>query len=304
MPVLHIRLFGLLATIWGGVLTYFYVSMRVSKYLAENFHHFILLGGIGMIILGVYSIINPQEKEPSSCNHHEDHHHNHDHSHCCDHEHDHHHTHEHKHHDHKHENEHEDHESCCDGHHAHDEGHGPGVTYLLTLVPLLIAMNYTQDRFSDAGLARQGAYEAPPVSSAPFTREDLEKNVPKNARGEFQLSLVNAYYAGGDRELHQVLADLPVEIEGRLMEEKVNNSEGKRRRLYRTFISCCAADATVAGISLDFDTTNSEIPNQSWVKASGTLTFEEHQGRTYTVVKVNSMEKAEEPYSEFLQRNR
>ncbi len=304
MTTIETRLFGLLATIWGGVLIYFYASLRVNKYLAENFHLFVLVGGIGICILGVYSMISPKDKtsETHSCHGH-DHHdhdaHDHDHSHShCDHDHS---GHETCQHDHDHDH---DHGESCDGHHHHDEGHGLATTYLLTLVPLIIAMTFTKDRFSDLGLARQGAYEAPPESRAPFTREDLEKNVPKNAQGEFQLSLVNAYYAGGDKELHDVLDGLPVEIQGRLMPEKVNNQDGMRRRIFRTFISCCAADATVAGVSLLFDTPTPDPPNQTWVKAHGKLTFEEHQGRSYTVVKVSSLEAAEEPYSEFIQRNR
>jgi len=293
------RLFGLLASIWGGILIYFYVSMRVSKYLAENFHHFVLIGGIGILILGLYSLINPQEKEEAAhdCGH--DHSHEHEHSECCGHDHDHHHDHAH---DHCHEEEH-DHSECCGDHH-HEDAHGPGVTYLLTLVPLLIAMTFTKDGFSEEGLARQGAYEAPPENQAPFTREDLEKNVPKNAKGEFQISLVNAYYAGGDKQLHEVMTDLPVEIEGRLMAERINNEDGTRRRIFRTFISCCAADATVAGISLDFGNEPSAIADKAWVKVGGKLSFEEYQGRSYTVLKVSSMEKAEEPYSEFLQRSK
>lgn len=62
MSTLHTRLFGLLATIWGGILIYFYTSMRVKEYLAPDFHHLIMIGGIGIIILGVFSLLNPSSE--------------------------------------------------------------------------------------------------------------------------------------------------------------------------------------------------------------------------------------------------
>lgn len=173
---------------------------------------------------------------------------------------------------------------------------------LIILIPLLIAMTFSEDEFSLEGKIRQGAMEPPPATSSPFTLEDLEKNVSKNAAGQFQLSLIDAYFAGGDPEVHQVLSGIPVEIEGRLMPEK-GFEDGSRRRIYRTFISCCAADATIAGISLLFDTPSLEIPDGDWVRAGGTMEFEQKDGKFQTVIRGATLLPADEPYSEFLQRN-
>ncbi|MDB4615208.1 DUF1980 domain-containing protein, partial [Akkermansiaceae bacterium] len=162
MSALHTRLFGLLGSIWGLVLLYFYHSMRLKDYLAPDFHILVLIGGIGIIILGVFSIINPSSEE--ACGHN----HSHDHDH--------------------HEHDHEHHDDCADCSHEH-EGHGPGITYALTLLPLMGALYFTQDRLSAIGIAKKGLYETPtlsaPKNAPPFTREDLEKRVPKNADGEF-----------------------------------------------------------------------------------------------------------------------
>ncbi|MDB4568353.1 DUF1980 domain-containing protein, partial [Akkermansiaceae bacterium] len=251
MSALHTRLFGLLGSIWGLVLLYFYHSMRLKDYLAPDFHILVLIGGIGIIILGVFSIINPSSEE--ACGHN----HSHDHDH--------------------HEHDHEHHDDCADCSHEH-EGHGPGITYALTLLPLMGALYFTQDRLSAIGIAKKGLYETPtlsaPKNAPPFTREDLEKRVPKNADGEFQLSLVTAYYVAGDREVESIFDGLPVEFEGRIVEEEVNNESGLRRRIYRSIISCCAADMSVVGIPLEFEAPSNDPPNDSWVKASGTLTFE------------------------------
>ena len=282
MSTLHTRLFGLLATIWGGILIYFYTSMRVKEYLAPDFHHLIMIGGIGIIILGVFSLLNPSSET------------------ACDHDHDPGHAHH-----------------ACDGHdHAHDkggedchhehEGHGPGITYALTLLPLIGALYFTQDKLSNLGLTKKGLYETPsltpPADAPPFTREDLEKRVPKNANGEFQLSLVTAYYVAGDREVEGIFNNLPVEFEGRIVEEKVNNQNGFRRRIYRSMITCCAADMSVVGMSLEFDAPNADPPNETWVKASGILTFEDIKGDRLPLLKVSKVVATEEPYSEFLLR--
>ena len=62
MTSLDTRLFGFLACLWGGLLIYFYNSTRIRDYLDIGFHHFIMIGGIGMLILGIYSLISPKSK--------------------------------------------------------------------------------------------------------------------------------------------------------------------------------------------------------------------------------------------------
>ncbi len=280
MTSLHTRLFGLLATSWGALLIYFYHSTRIKKYLAPDFHHLILFGGIGILILGVYSIINPQEKK-ASCGHDHDHHEDS--------------------HDHSHDHSHDDDCAVCD--HDHEEGHGPLITILLTIVPLAIAMNFTEDKLSNAGLSKKGLYEAPSLTNAadipPFTREDLEKRVPKNEHGEFELRMITAYYAAGDREIQDIFDGLPIELEGRVAPEKVNNEAGNRLRIFRSIITCCAADLQVVGVSMEFPEGATRPKPEDWVKAGGTLTFETINGTVLPLLKIREVTPAEEPYSEF-----
>ena len=284
MTPLHTRLFGLLATSWGGLLLYFYHSTLVKRYLDVGFHHFILVGGIGMAILGIYSLICP--RDPKAASHHD----------CCDHD----HSHDH---DHGHTHDHDHDEEC---HHDHDEGHGPVVTILLTIVPLVVAMKYSEHGLSNAGLSKKGLYESPNLIEQadlpPFTREDLEKNYSKNSQGEFQLSLISAYYAAGDREIQDIFEGLPVEFEGRIAPEKINNDSGKRLRIFREIITCCAADLQVVGVSLDFPDGAERPALDSWVKAGGTLTFETIGDQVFPLLKIREVVPAEEPYSEFLRR--
>ncbi|MGJ8695981.1 MAG: TIGR03943 family putative permease subunit [Verrucomicrobiaceae bacterium] len=293
MTSLHTRLFGLIAIIWGSVLVYFYHSLRVQKYLAPDFHTLILCGGIGILILGLYSLINPSEKEEeSSCGHDHHHHDEHDHHDCA-----------HGHHDH---HDHEHHDDCADCLHEHD-GHGPLVTFALTVLPLAAALYFTQDRLSEFGMSKRSEVGkdalASLVETPAFTLEDLEKRIPKNAEGEFELSLVTAAYVAGDREVEGIFEGLPVEFEGRLTTQKDHNESGLRRRIYRSVITCCAADLQVVGLAMEFDQPTPDPPNDSWVKASGTLTFETIGSDRLPLLKVRAIKTAEEPYSEFLLRN-
>lgn len=312
MTILHARLFGLIACVWGGVLLYFYHSQRVRHYLAESFHHFILFGGIGILILGVYSVISPREKK-SSCSHdhdhggcdHDHHEHKHDRGESCDQDHgescDHDHKHEHCEHDHHHH----DHGESCD--HDHEEGHGPWITGLLTLVPLFMAMNYSTDRFSFTALEKKKASAKAMAANAsanrpPFTRADLEKNVSRNEHGEFQMRLISVFYAAGDREIQGIFEGLPVELEGRIAPEKLNNEAGNRMRIFRKIITCCAADIQMVDVTLDFPEEATRPALNDWVKAGGTLTFETIGGEVYPILKVREVVQTEEPYSEFQQR--
>jgi uncharacterized repeat protein (TIGR03943 family) len=285
MTSLHTRIFGLLATTWGSILIYFYHSTRVKDYLDVGFHHLILVGGIGIVILGLYSIINPQEKK-ASCAHDHDHH-------DCDHDHD------HAHHDHHHPDEEDG--ATCD--HDHDEGHGPLTTILLTMIPLTLAMTYTKDDYSNTARAKKGLYEAPVlINDAPFTREDLEKRIPKNAAGEYEIRMITAYYAAGDREIQDIFDGLPVELEGRVAPEKINNDAGNRLRIFRSIITCCAADLQIVGVSMEFPESTTRPKPEDWVKAGGILTFETVNGSVLPLLKIREVTPAEEPYSEFRSR--
>lgn len=272
------RLFSLLVIIWGAVLVYFYVSQRVFKYLAPDFHLLVLIGGLGLLVLGVFCLLGLKEKN-ADCGHHHHGDHGHDHE------------------------DHEDHEDCCGHHH---DGHGPLTVFLITLVPLGLALASTNDRMSPEAALKKGAYEAPNMENmgaAPlFSLEMLDDSVEKTAEGEYELSLIMAYYAAEDPEVRKVFEGLPVKLEGRLIPEKNNNPDGTRRRLYRLYISCCAADGQAVGLTLAFDQATPEPADDTWAAARGILHYEEIEGVFQPVVQVEKLEASEEPYSEFILR--
>jgi len=76
-----------------------------------------------------------------------------------------------------------------------------------------------------------------------FTLDDLKQMVPQNDEGDFLLDVPQIFYTAGDRELMDVMEDIPVKTTAQLMEETLSNREGNRLKAFRLFIECCAADA-------------------------------------------------------------
>lgn len=278
-------IYGLAAICWGAVPVCFYAADRIHKYLATEFRTVALVGGLGMIVLGLFSILTA--REDADCGH--------DHDHDCDHDH--------------------DHGADC-GHGGHDHHHhehsdpNPLVTLLLMILPVGAAVAWTTDEFSDRALMRKSidnkkGADAFFADLPPFTRETLDKTTPKTPDGHYQLDLTQLFWSAGDEEVMEVFDGLPVEIEGRVMEERAElNPDGRRLRLFRVFMTCCAADAQVLGVAMEFDSAAPDIPGRSWVRVRGMASYEDVEGRTDAVLQVSSIEPAEEPYEEFMMEGR
>ena len=145
--------------VWGGVFVYFYLTPAedgtgplIQKYVNanKNFDLWVLIAGMGLFVLAIFNVITFKQKS-GICNH--------DHSHGdeCDHDHD-------------HQDHHDDHsvhtEACDHGHdhdHDHSDGHDHGEEHnhdheqttaglafsiLILVVPVLVAANYSQGKFS------------------------------------------------------------------------------------------------------------------------------------------------------------
>jgi len=96
-----------LLILWGGVMIYFHVSGRVVNYLPSDglFRPLMLVGGIGMVVLGLFNLLTYSQDEGTCCSH--DHGHDQGHAHA---------------HDHAHERDHA-HDECCGHDHSHDHDH-------------------------------------------------------------------------------------------------------------------------------------------------------------------------------------
>lgn len=249
---------ALASLFWGGAIVYLYANGRMSEFLVPRFHTITLIGGLGMVVLGLFVLLTA--KEDSDCGH--DH---------CEHEHDH-----------------------------HDQN--PLVVALLMILPLSAALAAdTSSGFSLDLLERKGLFSSRDIldNSAyqlpPFTREMLEESTPQNESGSFQLPVSQLFFSAGDEGMMEVFDGLPVETEGQVVMERDNNEDGLRLRLYRTLMTCCAADAMVVGFPLMFTQEPLIFEERSWVRVSGTFGYEELPDGIYPLLRVEKIEAIAAP---------
>lgn len=256
-------LFSLAVLIWSAVLLYFHATGRINKYLAPDFRPLAFAGGLGLAVLGLFNLLTAGQE--ADCGH--DHGNDHDHE-------------------------------ASDLH--------PLAALLLMVLPVGFSVAWTKDEYSAATLSRKGLYDAPSASSPaflaaampPLTREMIEKSHPKSADGAYQFNLMELFFATGDRELQTLIDGMKVETEGRWIEEKNRNPNGTRKRLYRLFITCCAADSRAIPIVLEFGKEPPNFPENEWVKVTGTMRFPLEEGVLQPVLIVDRALAANPPYEE------
>ncbi|MES2996908.1 MAG: hypothetical protein V4733_08870 [Verrucomicrobiota bacterium] len=268
-PVLRRIVFGIALLCWSMVMLYFYGSGRIVKYLAPDFRIITLLGALGLLVTSGFILITARRKV------------------ACGHDHD---------------------DGGC---HAHEETDvPPWIALVLMLAPVALAVGWTKDQYSIATLERKGLYETPSSSQVFFgnsmpvlTREQIESSHRKTADGFYEFSLMELFFSAGDRAMQGVIDGMKVETEGRWVDEKVRNPNGTRKRLYRLFMTCCAADSQAVPIVLEFNAPPPEFPANGWVKVSGTMTYPLEDGRIQPLLVVERVLAAEAPYEETFLRN-
>jgi uncharacterized repeat protein (TIGR03943 family) len=270
-PRLRRILFSLAVLIWSAALLYFHATGRINKYLAPDFRPIAFAGGLGLAVMGLFNLLTAGQQ--AACGH-----------------------------DHSGESEGHDHESG-DIH--------PLAALLLMVLPVSLSVAWTKDEYSAAALARKGLYDSPAdmntsflaAAMPPITREMIEKSHRKTPEGYYEFNLMELFFAAGDREMQAAIDGLKVETEGRWIEEKTRNPNGTRKRLFRLFMTCCAADSRAIPIVLEFGQTPPELPENGWVKVNGTMRFPLEEGVIQPVLMAEGAITAEPPFEEnFLRR--
>ena len=114
-------------------------------------------------------------------------------------------------------------------------------------------------------------------------------------RGNFLLEVPEIYYTAGDKEVQGVLAGQSVETIAQVLPEKLNNPDGKRVRIFRLLIQCCAADARPFSIPVEFEKKAPEFKESTWVKVTGKMTYKSEGGQTVPVLLATTMTESAEP---------
>ncbi|MDG2124076.1 MAG: hypothetical protein P8J87_10285, partial [Verrucomicrobiales bacterium] len=288
---------------------------------------FVLVAGVVLLVLVVFNAMTAGV-DVDGCDGEE-------HSHaCCGHDHgdaDGHHDHDHGHsHEHvsdaKSGHDHGEDEACG---HAHDSTFDGGlVAALILMVPLLVAAVRTPDGFSkswfmkrealamsatevpegmetlsvkkaeaqgasDSGAATSGGYGA-------FTLQDLESLVEKSEAGNYMLSIQEIFYTAGDTEIQNVLKGLPVETIGQVLPDTMNDPLGRKLKVFRLFVQCCAADARPLSVTADFPQKAPPFKEMGWYKVKGTMDFVKKKGLTAPVIRGLELEEVPEPEDRML----
>jgi hypothetical protein len=141
-----------------------------------------------------------------------------------------------------------------------------------------------------------GAEGQQPKDFGEFTLKDLEAQIPKSAEGNFVLEVPEIYYTAGDKQVQEVLTGQPVETVAQILPEKGEfNPGGKRARIFRMMVQCCAADARPYSIPVEFAGPPPAFKDMSWVKITGKMDYESQNGQVVPVIKAEAMSEAAEP---------
>lgn len=264
-------IYSMALLVWSAVLLYFYASGRINKYLATDFRPLALIGGLGLAVVGLFNLLTAWHV--ADCGH--------------------------------------DHGGGDDSHDHESGDTHPLAAFLLMVVSVVFSVAWTKDAYSLAALSRKGLYDSPASGASLFsaslipalTLEEIEKSHRKTPEGYIEFDLMELFYATGDREVQSLIEGLKVETEGRWMEEKMHNPNGSRKRLYRLFLTCCAADSRAIPIVLEFGAQPPEFPENDWVKVSGTMSFPSEAGSLHPVLIVDQVTAATPPQEENFMRN-
>lgn len=128
-----------------------------------------------------------------------------------------------------------------------------------------------------------------------FTLADLEAQVPKSKEGNFILEVPELYYTAGDKEVQSVLAGQPVETVAQVLPEKVNNDDGRRLRIFRMLVQCCAADARPYSIPVLFAEKAPEMKDMTWVKVTGKMGYNKEGDQTVPIIEVKTITETTAP---------
>jgi hypothetical protein len=148
---------------------------------------------------------------------------------------------------------------------------------------------------ADAPPPPAGGQQADAKSYGSFTLEDLKAQVPMSKEGNFILEVPELYYTAGDIEVQKVLTGQPVETIAQVLPEKVNNADGKRLRIFRMLIQCCAADARPYSIPVQFADKAPTIKDMTWVKVKGKMAYAKEGGQTVPMLEATAYEETTAP---------
>lgn len=161
-------------------------------------------------------------------------------------------------------------------------------------------MEETPPSAAPAGKAGTDAPPAAAQSYGSFTLEDLKQQVPMSSDGNFILEVPELFYTAGDLEVQKVITGQMIETTAQVLPEKVNNEDGKRLRIFRMLVQCCAADARPFSVPVEFEEKAPDLKEMTWVKLVGKMEYRQENGQTVPLIKATKIEETTEPDSSLM----
>ncbi|NBV85790.1 MAG: hypothetical protein EBS01_05915 [Verrucomicrobia bacterium] len=144
------------------------------------------------------------------------------------------------------------------------------------------------------------AFAGPPLASRPFSLEDFKAQVPQDSTGSFLLEIPQILNTAADQEVRAVVAGCSVETSGQIMSEGNFAHDGKRLRVARSQIQCCAAHAREYSVVLAFSEKAPALQEKAWVRLRGTLFFERQGEGFIAAILVNEWQQTAQPQNPLL----
>lgn len=269
-------------TAWSAILLHFYFSGHVRALLHPTFQPFTLVAGIVLLLLAGCFAFFPVNLE------------------ACE-------------------------DNDFSGKTFGSKTSGRVLTFLILLVPICAAATFSTNSYglstilnrgivSDAqgltGQTKSAPYVEPPLpsgdglqTSQPAAQPQaqsqqppppVDEGIPRSKEGNIIVQVVDLLYAAQDHSLQADLKNQPLEMIGQLMPDTTDNVNGKRFKLVRMFMFCCAADARPVAVTVESD---QKPPGEemSWIKVVGKVEFPFENGRPAAVFKAARVRATEPP---------
>jgi len=269
--------------LWGGTLLYFWASERITSYLHPQFHPYVLVGGIGLLVLSALWWWASRETD-AGC---------HD---CgCHHEH---------------------------GDEPRSRfSAGAVFSFLVLLLPVSAAALISPSQFGEAVIMNRGivtdisqlpSAEMPPGSwedapqwdesvdavdtSWPEGQEEGVEYFTRAPDGSIQVETLDLLFAAQEPGLREEFENQRVSIIGQYVPPR-GGAEGGFD-LVRMFMVCCAADARPLGIKVTGQPV--AVPRMGWVRITGIARFEDKGGVLEPSLELEKIEEVEAPRESLL----
>lgn len=267
--------------LWGGVMIYFYADHKLVNYLVPTFQRFTLAAGIVLLLLAACFAFLPVSLGD-----------------CAE----------------------DDLREKSFGR----KSLGKIFSFLVLLVPIGAAAMFSSQSYAITTVKKQvmvtdtrglgtqqktktDAYVEPPLPTKDGSQPDASANaqsspqtpsdsdgIPRSKEGNIIVQVVDLLYAAQDPSLRGDFKDQNIEMIGQLMPDTMNNGSGKRFKLVRMFMVCCAADARPVSVLIESDT-KPQGAEMSWIKVVGKVEFPIENGRPVAVVKAAKVLSVDPP---------